>query len=85
MTYITTNIRLDAQSYRRLKLRAARQRTSLARLVREAVARTYGPATSSRRRRTIKEDPFFRVVGAFASGKKDGAANHDRDIYGVKA
>ena len=84
MTYVTTNIRLDAESYRRLKLQAAERRTSLARLVRDAVNRVYGPAASSSHSARTRKDAFFRMVGACATGRKDGAVHHDRDVYGVK-
>ena len=83
MMYVTTNIRLDAESYRRLKLQAVERRTSLARLVREAVSRVYGPVASSPHRIKTRQDAFFRIVGACATGMKDGAVHHDRDVYGV--
>lgn len=85
MHYVTTNVRFDAVSYRQLKLRAAEQRKSLAQLVREAVIRVYQTAEPSRTRGRQPRDPFFRIVGMCATGMTDGAAHHDRDIYGVKA
>jgi predicted HicB family RNase H-like nuclease len=44
--YTTTNIRLPESEYRDLALRAARRRTSLASLVREAVAEYLGRSDS---------------------------------------
>ncbi|MBI5239164.1 MAG: ribbon-helix-helix protein, CopG family [Elusimicrobia bacterium] len=81
MKYTATNIRLPAQTLEALKIRAAKQRKSLAQLVREAIELTYHigaaePAVDPRK------DPLHRLVGAWASGLKDGSVSHDRDIYG---
>lgn len=84
MTYMTTNIRLEAEVYRRLKLRSAQARKSLSQLIREAVDHAYGGrrrglAESARPRRA---DPLFRTVGLCRTGIRDGSVEHDREIYG---
>lgn len=84
MQFVTTNIRFDQESYRRLKLLAVEERKSLAQLIREAVEKAYGPPKRSRAHRDWHNDPFFRTVGMCATGIKDGAAQHDRDIYGIQ-
>lgn len=73
--YVTTNIRLDEQEYQTLKLRAARDRKSLASLVRDAVRQAYG--TSDRLPMTEAEwrtDTFWKTVGMY-----DGNAGCDCD------
>ncbi|GAH11038.1 unnamed protein product, partial [marine sediment metagenome] len=30
----------------------------------------------------FKEDSFFKIIGMFNDGIKDGSVHHDRDIYG---
>lgn len=84
MQYVTTNIRLGATIYQRLRLKAAYERKSLAQLVREAVDVVYGERPRhSKAHRSIQHDPFFKLIGICETGIKDGAVHHDRDIYGV--
>jgi hypothetical protein len=86
MTYTTTNIRLEADVYRRLKLRSAQARKSLSQLIREAVDHAYG----TRQRGTVasarlhRSDSLFQTVGLCRTGIRDGAAEHDREIYGPR-
>jgi hypothetical protein len=83
MRYVTTNIRLEAEVYARLKLRSARERKSLSQLVREAVARAYdGEGRSRGRPRAFRRDALFRLVGICDSGVRDGSVEHDRYLYG---
>ncbi len=81
MSFVTTNIRLEAEVYKHLKLRSAQTRRSLAQLIREAVERTYTlPELSGQGRRRAR-DPLFRLVGICRTGIRDGSVEHDRDIY----
>ncbi|MBI3997125.1 MAG: hypothetical protein HY352_05630 [Candidatus Omnitrophica bacterium] len=86
MQFVTTNIRLGAEIYQRLRLKAAYERKSLAQLIRDAVEQVYGrPQRTSRLRKGRQADPFFNVIGICRSRVKDGAVHHDRDIYGVNS
>lgn len=83
MEYVATNIRLPKAALQELKLKAVRQHKSLAQLIREAVEQVYGMPRS--RAKTLKEfhkDPIFSIIGICKTGIKDGAREHDRDIYG---
>ncbi len=79
--HVATQLRLPRKMLEELKIRAAKRRTSLAQLVREALEQTYGlgPHLGV----DPKRDPFFSLIGASASGISDGAKRHDRDIYGA--
>lgn len=81
MKHVATNIRLPASTLQALKIRAAKERTSLAQLVRDAIESTYG-LTSGSSAVDPKADPFYRVVGKWSSGRTNGAVEHDREIYG---
>lgn len=84
MQFVTTNIRLGAEIYRRLRLKAVEERKSLAQLIRDAVEQVYGEGPlRGRTRKTVQRDAFFQLVGLCQTGRKDGAVHHDRDIYGV--
>ena len=85
MQFVTTNVRFDQDSYKRLKFLAVEERKSLAQLIREAVDKVYGVPKRSRSQRDWHEDSFFHAVGICATGIADGAVRHDRDIYGVKS
>lgn len=80
--YVTTNVRLPADVYMRLKRRSAEVGTSLGELVREAVGEylvTREPDVSPE---TWLADPFFSVIGVGASGRSDGSEKHDSQLYG---
>ena len=84
MPFVTTNIRFDQESYKRLKFLAVEEQKSLAQLIREAVENVYGIPKRSTSQKDWHKDPFFHTVGICATGITDGAVRHDRDIYGVK-
>ena len=87
MDFVTTNIRLGADVYQRLRLKAAHERKSLAQLIRDAVDAAYGGprhVSPQHKKNTRQHDPFFKIIGLGASGIRDGAVHHDRDIYGVE-
>jgi len=85
MDFVTTNVRFDQASYKRLKLLSVEEHKSLAKLIREAVAKVYGVPQRSTSQKDWHQDPFFHTVGICATGITDGARRHDRDIYGVKS
>lgn len=80
---IRTQIQLEEAQYRALKERAARQRTSMAELIRRAVRAWLETSTEmseqERRRRALA------VIGQFHSGLSDVAERHDEylaEAYG---
>lgn len=81
MEYKATLVRLPEKTLRALKIKAAKDHTSLAQLIRDAVEVAYHIGVSEKGI-DPKDDPFYRLVGAWKSGRSDGALNHDRDIYG---
>lgn len=85
MPFVTTNIRFDQESYKRLKFLAVEEQKSLAQLIREAVEKVYGSPKRSHSQKDWHKDPFFHTIGICATGIADGALRHDRDIYGVKS
>ena len=81
MNFVTTNIRLGAEIYQRLRLKAAQERKSLAQLIRDAVELAYGEPRQKGLARTHRhQDSFFKIVGIGKSRMRDGAEHHD-DIY----
>lgn len=84
MKYTATNIRLPEKTLEALKIKAAKERKSLAQMVRDAIESTYH-IEAEEKVLDPKKDPFHRLVGAWASGLKDGAIRHDRDVYGSDA
>ena len=80
MNFVTTNIRLGAEVYQRLRLKAVQERKSLAQLIRDAVELAYGAPRQGHSRKDWKQDPFFKIVGIGKSRIRDGAERHD-DIY----
>jgi len=80
--YVTTNVRLPKEMLRALKLEAVREDKSVAQLVREAIEQTFSQKERQPSVKQFKEDSFFKIIGMFDDGIKDGSVHHDRDIYG---
>ncbi len=81
--YVATNIRLPRETLQDLKLQAVRRHKSLAQMVREAVEQVYGiPKPKVKSLKEFHKDPIFSIIGICKTGIKDGAREHDRDIYG---
>ena len=81
--YTTTNIRLSAEAYRDLMLRAARRGVPLASLVREAVAEYLGrPLTPPANAAALRQDPVDALIGSTPFEPADEALNHDHYLYG---
>lgn len=71
----------------RMKVLAARRKTTVSHLFREAVEKTYGIDAGLKSELDWKEDPLLKLIGTFGKpkdgGPDDSAENHDRYIYGV--
>jgi hypothetical protein len=75
--YTTTNIRLSAEVYRDLMLRATRRGVPLASLVREAVAEYLGRPLPTASGATLRQDPVDALIGSTPFEPADEALNHD--------
>lgn len=80
---IATNIRIEREKLKALKLKAVEENKSISQLIREAVDKVFleGQKGENRPKKRIKNDPFFKIIGMYANGIKDGSINHDRYIY----
>ena len=71
----------------RMKSLAQRRKTTVSRLLREAVEKTYGIDAGLKGELDWKEDPFLKMIGTFGEpidgGPNDSTLNHDKYIYGV--
>ena len=85
MQYVATNVRLPRETLQELKLEAVHRHKSMASLIREAVEQVYGtPKPKAKSVKEFRNDPIFSTIGICHSGIRDGAREHDRDIYGDK-
>ncbi len=83
MEYVATNIRFPKATLQELRFKAIRQHKSLAQLIRDAVERVYGmPKSRTKSLQEFHKDTIFKIIGICNTGIKDGAREHDRDIYG---
>ena len=82
---VRTQIYLERAQHEALKRVAARRALSMAQVVREAIA-LYLDEPAERRRRTARDDPAWSVLEAArkigGSGRADGAAQVEEDLYG---
>ncbi|MBI2020690.1 hypothetical protein HYS94_04720 [Candidatus Daviesbacteria bacterium] len=62
MNWISTNIRFPEDQYRKLKIKAAKERKSLARIIREATAKNIDVEKKARKRKIKDVDKFMREV-----------------------
>jgi hypothetical protein len=81
--YVTTNLRFTAESYRELRYQAARRGTTLAAVVREAVARHLGRAEEAAPL-AVGEDPADTMIGAVGAAVNDASVNHDYHLWLVQ-
>lgn len=81
--YVTTNIRLPREMLKALKQKAIEEEKSTAQLIREAIEQAFIKKEKKLSRREFKKDSFFKIVGMFDDGIRDGSVHHDRDIYGT--
>lgn len=79
--FVTTNIRLPVDLYRRLKRRSAEEGTGLGEMIREAVTEYMAAKEPQVSPEDWGNDPFFAVIGTARSGLRDGAERHDDYLY----
>lgn len=84
MSYVSTNIRLQENVLKELKIKAAKENKSLAQLIRESVDYILGREKKDLTNAQFKKDSLWNIVGMFENDISDGSVNHDRDLYGEK-
>lgn len=77
---VATNIRLPRSKLKALKLKAVEESKSLSQLIREIIENICSDKEIIENK-DIKRDTFFKIVGMYESGIKDGSINHDKHIY----
>ncbi|MBU0570737.1 MAG: ribbon-helix-helix protein, CopG family [Bacteroidetes bacterium] len=82
MSFVTTSIRLPEEVLKKLKIKAACERKSVARLIREAAATIVGGKSRQMSTSQFKRDSFWKIVGMYDDGIEDGSRRHDRGLYG---
>ena len=88
--YVTTNIRLPKDLYRRLKRQALEEEKSLSQIVRESVTSYLTGATLTRPDSPLgvalegnEQDPLWLIgTDPVMADVTDGSVNHDRHLYG---
>lgn len=80
MNWVTTNIRFPQEEYQKLKLKAARERKSLAAVIREATAKVVEPKQG-------QKEKELKAKKLIAEVKKIGQemAKHTKGFDSVKA
>ena len=83
---ITTNIRIPQEQWKSLKMMAVHAETSVSALVRQAIGHllqtaALPPKQLKSRRKGLKQDPFFDVIGLGAGGPPDDSTRHDIYLY----
>src|SRR5579862_5566072 len=78
---VTTNLRFPRELYDDLRYEAARRRTTLAAVVREAVEAYVGRADRTASS-AAEADPLDKWIGAVAAPVTDESVHHDRYLYG---
>src|SRR5438552_9682209 len=79
--YTTTNLRFPTERYQELRYQAERRGTSVASIVRDAVAQYLGH-TDSAAAMAFGDDPVDALAGTVAGGPADDSVNHDYYLYG---
>src|SRR5258708_7396655 len=74
----TTNLRFPEETYRELRCRAARDGTSTASIVRQAVERYRGRSGSM----CPEPAPAGAIIGSVGGSAGDESVNHDHYLYG---
>src|SRR5438552_13476939 len=79
--YTTTNLRFPTERYEELRYQAGRRGTSVASIVREAVAEYLGHGERTTAV-PFGDDPLDALAGAVTEGASDESVNHDHYLYG---
>jgi len=78
---IKTQISLPKKQYDQLKSRASQLKSSLSKIVEQALDEYFEPEQDSQL--FTENDPIWQIVGTVESGITDGSINHDHYIYGT--
>lgn len=84
MRYLTTNVRIEENSLKELKLRAIDEGKRVAELIREAIFNYLHKAQGKIGKRRFKKDPLFSIAGICRTGMKNSSESHDEYLYGKK-
>ena len=84
MKYSTTNVRIETDVLKELKLKAVHEGKRVAELIREAVKQYLGKRTESTRMKDLQKDSIFNIIGICETGCKNDSVNHSEVIYGWK-
>lgn len=77
--YVTTNVRLEKETLKQLKLRAVHEGKRMAEVIREAI---HDYLFKKRvKAASITDDPIFNIIGICESGHKNDSVNHDQILY----
>ena len=80
-TIVKTQITLTKKQYDQLKSRANELKSSLSKIVEQALDNYFEPEEKSQI--FTEEDPLWQIVGTVESEITDGSINHDHYIYGT--
>jgi hypothetical protein len=80
-TTVKTRISLPKKQYDLLKRRANELKSSLSKIVEQALDKYLEPEESSQL--FTEDDPIWQIVGMVESDITDGSVNHDHYIYGT--
>lgn len=83
MRYSTTNLRIEEDILKELKLKAVHEGKRVAELIREAIREFLGK-TKKISAADIKKDPLFGIIGMCETGHKYDSDNLDTLLYGKK-
>lgn len=75
---IRTQVSLEEETYRRVKVEARRLGISIAEVVRRALERALAEAPST------LEKPWMRLAGSLRSGDPDASSTVDDVVYGTR-
>lgn len=82
MRYLTTNIRIEADILKELKLKAVNEGKRVAELVRDAIRQyLHGKKAEIK---DIRKDPLFKIIGMCETGHKYDSERLDELLYGKK-
>jgi len=82
--YSTTNIRIETDILKELKLKAVHEGKRVAELIRDAINKYLGKKSEKLKVKEIENDPLFKIIGMFESGDKNASENIDEVVYGKK-
>lgn len=78
---VKTQISLPKKQYDQLKSRANQLKSSLSKIVEQALDEYLEPEQDSQL--FTEDDPIWQIVGTVESDVTDGSINHDHYIYGT--